>query len=671
MATHRRCIILGSPTDLRHIVSMITFHSYKKYICWLGCSLAFIACLEQAYSQEPSSIQITPRGTTVELNLNTPLEGEYILESQAKIMEGEEWEPLMRFRGQTAKPKNWTDPMCGSGDARFFRLKKLLESPQPQVSNFRLIDLHGHDHELYYHWPEKAIILFLTGKNLEHAVDHRETLESLSTEFGVANLKTWVVSVSDVVERDTLRSLTEDFGENLPILQDPSQSVTRTLSSGKLPEVVLIDPKDWSIHYQGSLKIEIDTGTSMVVEEPLRDALGSLLEGRQADISQMAVFGDGNRPDPINPASFSEHIAPLLQNHCFPCHTEGNIAPWAMTSHSVIEEFSGLIKSAVLAGEMPPWHADPKYSHFSNSKSMTDDEIAMLIDWIDRGSPRGEGPDPLAEEPAPETVDWPMGEPDAIISIPLQSIPANGVIDYKYLVAQSPFPSDVWLRAVHVKPGDRSVVHHCLVFKGSFSELLALRGGLAGFFAGYVPGMEQTEFPEGTGKLLKRADNIVFQMHYTVSGKATTDQTQLGLYLSDEKPDRELITSAAFDTSFTIPPNSKDVYVSASTTFTGDALLYEFSPHMHYRGSSARYTLIYPNETRETILNVPAYFFDWQALYRLEEPISIPRGTVLLCEGTFDNSVQNRFNPDPNTTVQFGEQSWEEMFIGYFNYSLK
>lgn len=638
-------------------------------VLFRGVAVAMFLLHAGALAQETSRLRIAPLGETVELELTTPTEDTYVLESHARVMEGEEWAPLMRFRGNAEKPRNWVDPICGGAEAKFFRLRRLLEAPRAEVSNFRLVSVTGKAFELYYQWPTRAIVVFLSGANLDHAIDAQAELDALRAAFGEDELLTWVVTVSDTDDRESLADQSASFPAELPVLQDLSHAVTRTLGSGTAPEAVLINPRDWSIAYRGPVSVQVDTGSAMVESRPLNDAVADLFEAREPAVSRMAAIGDPIELDAVPDASYSEHIAPLLQTSCFPCHTPGNIAPWAMTDYAVIRDFSGLIKSAVLAGEMPPWHADPKYSVFANSKALTKDEISRLVDWIDRGSPRGEGADPLVENPPPAPEDWPLGEPDAVVSIPTQSIPASGVVEYKYLVASSPFPNDVWLRGVSVKPGDRSVVHHCLVFKGSFSELIALQGGLAGFFAGYVPGMEQVAFPEGTGKRLKRTDIIVFQMHYTVSGTATTDRTQLGLYVSDAPPEKELVTSSAFDVGFTIPPNSKEVEVSAMRRFSRAATLYEFSPHMHYRGASAKYTLRYPDGSSRVILNVPAYFFDWQALYRLESPVEVPAGTVLVCEGTFDNSIQNRFNPDPNATVTFGEQSWEEMFIGYINFS--
>ena len=620
-------------------------------------------------SQESSALRIAPLGNTVELELSTATDEEYILETQAQLMVGEKWAPLMQFRGNAAQPKRFVDPICGDKDAKFFRLRKLLEAPRPEVSNFRLLDLDGKAHELYYNWPAKGIVVFLAGSNSELISASSESLIQLQSNVEPGQLLTWVVLLSDPEDRESLQEAWNNLPESLPVLQDTTQAVTRTLSSGEVPEAILINPADWSIAYRGPVDLTIDTGVGLETTHPLKDAVEELFAGQSPVVSKLAPFGVTTGTAHVEEATYSSHIVPILKEHCFPCHTTGNIAPWSMTSYDVIDEFSGLIKSAVLAGEMPPWHADPKYSAFANAKSMLAEEVSMLVDWIDRGSPRGDGPDGLAEDPMPEPTDWPLGQPDAIISIPPQSVPAQGVVDYLYLFADSPFPNDVWLKAVSVNPGDRSVVHHCLVFKGGFSELLDLRGGLGGFFAGYVPGMEPVVFPEGTGKRLRKSDLIVFQMHYTISGKATTDRTQLGLYLSDAPPEKELITSAAYETDFRIPRNSRDVYVKATRSFPRASTIYEFSPHMHYRGASAKFTFQYPNGTSETVLSVPAYFFDWQALYRFDIPKQIPAGTTLLCEGWFDNTSQNRFNPNPNDIVRFGEQSWEEMFIGYVNFS--
>ena len=631
----------------------------------IGCLLGLPGMPVRAQDR----VQITPLGNKVELTLETSAaDKEYVLESVARLMEGEEWAPLLQFRGGTT-PRPFVDPICGTVESRFFRLRQLLDAPAVEVSNFRLLDVTGGAFELYYQQTAKGVMVILAGADLASVIPFAAELDRIRKQSGEENLPTWIISASATLERNSIAEIAKVFPADMRVLQDPSHAVHRTLGSGRSPEAVLVSTSDWSIAYRGPVEELIDTGVSIVRTQPLAGAVAELIGKNPISISRMAVVGEPSGLRPIEEAAYSTRIAPMLLVSCMPCHSEGNIAPWAMKNHSVIQEFSRLIKSAVLAGEMPPWHADPAYQRFANSKALPPEDVAVLIDWIDRGAPRGDGPDPLVDAVQESVEDWPLGEPDAIISIAPQEVPATGAIDYRYLIAKSPFPNDVWLRAVSVKPGNRSVVHHSLVFKGGILELLAFQGGLSGFFAGYVPGMDQVPFPGGTGKLLKRSDTIVFQMHYTASGKATTDDTQLGLYLAHEKPKQELVTTAAYNTRFVIPPETADVPVSASMTFAKKSRIYELSPHMHYRGAAARFTLVYPDGDREVLLNVPKYFFDWQALYRLASPKDVPAGTRLVAEGAFDNSIRNRFNPDPAATVRFGEQSWEEMFIGYINFA--
>ena len=363
-------------------------------------------------------------------------------------------------------------------------------------------------------------------------------------------------------------------------------------------------------------------------------------------------------------------IAPLLQAKCVRCHSPGNIAPWAMTNYDLVQSYAALIKEKVLTGEMPPWHADPFYSTFANDFSLTPTEAALLVQWINDGAPRGEGPDPLAVAPPPPTnypFAWPasLGQPDLVLSIPQQSIPATGVVDYRYLNVTTTFPTDAWIRAAVVRPGNRKVVHHCLVFFGSDSVFK----GLLGFFAGYVPGYDPVPAPDGTAKLLPRATVLQFQMHYITTGQPETDQTEIGLYVSPNPPTYALQTKSAPNITFTIPPNASETVATATYTFAKNSMLYEMAPHMHLRGSWFRYEALYPDSRREILLSVPHYEFHWQTLYRLAQPKFMPAGTRLLCTGAWDNSAQNLENPDPSTTVTFGEQTFNEMFIGYFNFA--
>jgi hypothetical protein len=332
-----------------------------------------------------------------------------------------------------------------------------------------------------------------------------------------------------------------------------------------------------------------------------------------------------------------------------------------MTNFAIVKEYASAIRHEVLVGHMPPWHADPAYGKFVNDRGLTAEEKEKLIRWIDQGTPGGEGPDPLATV-QPASSDWELGPPDYVINVPEQSIGATGHEPYHYVNVTLPFTNDVWIRAAVVRPGNRQVVHHVLVFANENPLLL----GLDGFFAGYVPGTESMAFPAGTGKLLKKGGRLRFQLHYSRIGTPQKDRTQLGLYVYTNQPTSELLTRAAANVFFRIPPGAEDYEVSSEYQFDTAVRLFEMSPHMHYRGSRFRYEAHYPDGTMETLLSVPHYHFDWQTTYRLAEPKTLPAGTILRVFGAWDNSTRNPHNPDPTKAVTFGEQSDQEMLIGYF-----
>jgi hypothetical protein len=253
-------------------------------------------------------------------------------------------------------------------------------------------------------------------------------------------------------------------------------------------------------------------------------------------------------------------------------------------------------------------------------------------------------------------------------------IPATGVVPYQVFTVKAPTTNDTWLRGIEIRAGNPKVVHHCLVFIHYPESLRHLEPrqdeGTAGFFAGFVPGTDPVMFPEGTGKWVPAGSELVFQMHYTTTGREETDRTEMAFYLAAGRPGRELVTGAAVDLEIEIPPGARRHPGRAEFVFEKESTLFEVTPHMHLRGSSFEYTAVYPDGRREVVLSVPNYDFNWQTLYRLRKPLRMPAGTRLVCTGTFDNSASNPANPDPGATVRFGEQTEDEMFIGYFNYAV-
>ncbi|MDG1891697.1 MAG: hypothetical protein P8L18_10335, partial [Verrucomicrobiota bacterium] len=301
------------------------------WLLTLSCTVG----VHPMFGQESASIRIAPLGETVALEIETPFEDQYVLETQARLATGERWAPLMQFRGNTDGSRRFVDPICGDKDAKFFRLRRLLDAPPREVSNFRLLDLEGNAHELYYHWPAKGVILLLAGAEPQNILTWSQSLRDIQTRFGEDELLVWPILLSSLDERDDLQASLSNLPASMPILQDTSHAVTRTLSTGEGPEAVLIDPENWSIAYRGPVELVVETGSSTEAWAPLAEAVSELMSGKRPAVSRLAPLGESLGLREVNAASYTETVAPLLQQHCFPCHTPGNIAPWAMTSHGV------------------------------------------------------------------------------------------------------------------------------------------------------------------------------------------------------------------------------------------------------------------------------------------------------------------------------------------------
>jgi hypothetical protein len=584
-----------------------------------------------------------------------------------------EWEPLLSLR-LPSSPFEWTDPLSSSRPRGFYRLVQWTgNAPRDLADDFRLIDHEGRSQELYYNSNLQAVVLIFVDPDCDSSL--AATLADLENTFGAQPIAFWIVDpVSE--NRSELVANALDWQLNMPILHDSAQLVSRTYKVKRGTEAIAIDTATWRVFYRGAIDSSGDG--NLPVQSYLPDALTAFLAGQSPTYSRTPAT-DCNLPlAPVVPISYEHEIAPLLIQHCVRCHSPGNIGPFSMSNHQTVAAWAPLIRQKILAGEMPPWFADPEWGEFENDSSLPEDSARALIDWLDQGTPRGGGPDPLADHfantppPTDYPVNWPaeLGEPDLILSIPTQNIPANGEVEYRYLEVRANLPENKWLSAAIVLPGNQEVVHHCLVFLGGYFQTLIQGAGLNGFFAGYVPGTRNYAFPADTGKLLRANSTLTFQMHYQTNGTAQTDQTKLGLYFHSTPPAREYRTVAASTTSISIPPGESEYIRQAEIVLsaTEETILYELSPHMHFRGARMEYEAFYPGGGSEMLLSVPHYLFDWQLIYRLAEPKVMPAGTIIRARGAFDNSDRNPYNPNPAATVPFGQQSYDEMFIGYINF---
>ena len=606
----------------------------------------------------------------------------------------------------TNSSQNWFDSASPLVPYRFYRALK-LNSPVPEYADdFRLTDHQGISRSLYYLENDttvQAVVLIFTGNGCASVQNMVSTIKSLRDQFTPQGVVFWMIDSNAADNRSNIVAEANALGIDLPILHDRAQLVADAFRSSSTPEVVCITKNQadldlWRIFYRGT--IDDRTGSTPVptTQNYLSNALTSFLAGGTVTPREAHTNGCAITLTSIPTPSYSTDIVPLLKSSCVGCHSPGNLAPFALTNYASVTNKMIAMRLELLKGTMPPWHADYNYQSYTNDFSLSTTQQAMLVRWIDAGGPRGTGPDPLTNAPPP--IDYPfawpssLGTPSNIITIPTQTIPASGVINYQYANYTYTGPT-VWLHAAVILPGAVPVVHHILVYEQGANQQRS-------FITGYVPGAYLGAFPEGTGKLLTNGTQLQFQLHYIAIGTATNDTSYFGLYTTPTAPDHPLVQSSSYSVSFCVPTNKNDYQFV--TQFTPSASkstrVYEFSPHLHARGKSFKYEAIYTNGTSEVLLSVPYYEFNWQTAYRLAQPKDLPPGTAIKVTSHWDNSIQNadlmalygesmgpddtyakyspsyinhpEYIPPPYNCagITFDQQTWDEMFIGYFSYAV-
>jgi Copper type II ascorbate-dependent monooxygenase, C-terminal domain len=361
--------------------------------------------------------------------------------------------------------------------------------------------------------------------------------------------------------------------------------------------------------------------------------------------------------------TFTKDVAPIFFKSCAECHRPGEIAPFSMMSYKDTRPWAKSIREKVVSREMPPWHADPNHGEWLNDRRLSQSEIDTIVSWVDGGAKEG---DPKDLPPAPTFVEgWGIGKPDETFSIPEQSVPATGVVKYLYLRVPTNFKEDRWITAAEIRSSARAVVHHVIVFIQDPNSSVRIDGNL---LVGTAPGEQPAIYRPGTARKVPAGATLIFQMHYTPNGTATKDVTTVGLKYAKEPPKHQVLTRPILNMTFVIPAGAESHEVKSTYTFKEDVELSSLMPHMHLRGKDFEIKAIYADGTSKVLLNVPKYDFNWQTYYVPKEPIVIPKGTKIECVAHFDNSPNNRFNPDPTKNVKWGEQTWEEMMIGWLSY---
>jgi hypothetical protein len=400
-------------------------------------------------------------------------------------------------------------------------------------------------------------------------------------------------------------------------------------------------------------------------------------------------------PAAADTPTFYRDVLPILQQHCQSCHRPGEIAPMPFVTYEQTRAFAGAIAISATDKEMPPWFADPNVGKFSNDPSLTPQEIRILTSWAESGALAGNPGD--APSPRLWAEGWNIPQPDLVIKMPKPvALPARGDVEYTYEIVPSGFTQDRWVQMSEVRPESREHVHHAVVYirppdsqwlrhapvdrPFTASDLTSeqdrreARTTTSDILLVYAPGSSPDNWPDGMAKLVPAGSDIIFQMHYTTNGRAAYDQTSIGMVFTKKPPAQRVLSLQLTNTQFVIPPGVSDARVEVHGTMPNDALLLSFFPHMHLRGKRFEYSIVRPDESAdsrpggkaETLLRVN-YDFYWQMSYRLATPLPLKAGTELEADAWYDNSKNNPHNPDPSAAVFCGEQTYDEMMVGFFD----
>jgi peroxiredoxin len=546
-----------------------------------------------------------------------------------------------------------------------------------EIADFRLPDHVSKDHALSDFADHELVVVAFLGTECPLARLYAGRLQVLADEYAERGVAVIAVMSNVQDSRSEIAAYVRKHNLHYPVLKDSRNEVANMFGAERTPQVFLLD-RQRAVRYEGRIDDQYLVGVvrNKPTREDLRIAIDELLGSKPISTPKTdvvgCIIGRSRDANPGSPITFSHDVAPILQKRCVECHRAGEIGPFTLNSYDEAAGWGEMIAEVVREGRMPPWHAEPKFGTFANDRRMPDGEKELIYQWVANGCPEGDPAD--LPEPRHFTEGWQLPrEPDVVLAmtepfeVPTDAGPEG--VPYQRFRVPTGFTEDKWITASEIRPGNRAVVHHTIVYVGPPGSKNRRDWT---FLAGYVPGLRYDPLPAGTAKRVPAGSEIVFEMHYTPNGSLQTDRTEIGLLFADidenDKDMSEVITTEIGNDSFEIPPGAADHVVTATSQPTDKELtLLSMSPHMHLRGKAFRYELVTPDGNRETLLDVPAYDFNWQTRYRLAEPRVLPAGSVIHCRAVFDNSEANLANPDPTQPVRWGEQSWEEMMLGFFD----
>jgi peroxiredoxin/mono/diheme cytochrome c family protein len=540
---------------------------------------------------------------------------------------------------------------------------------------FSLKDTAGRQVALADFQDKKAVVVVFAGTECPVNNYYMVRLKQLHAQYAGKGVQFLAVNSNPQDSVEKIAEHARQYGLLFPVLKDVDQEVADLLQAERTPEAVVLDGRR-AVCYRG--RIDDQCGVGYRKPQPSRrdlvEAIEEVLAGKPVSVARTQAAGcliaRSKKTAAAGKVTYSNQVARILQKNCQECHRPGEIGPFSLLTYGQAKGWADMIQEVVGEGRMPPWYADPRYSKFANDRRLTKEDKETLLSWIDQGCPKGEDGD--LPPPREWHEGWWIGKPDAIITMKEDfTVPADAGkagVPYKYFTVPTNFTEDKWVQAAEARPGNRAVVHHIIATVSAPGESPGSKRDRGGYLVGVAPGEEPLVLPRGMAKKIPKGASITFQMHYTPNGVEQKDRSSLGLIFCKEPPKQLVRTASLAQLQLAIPPGDGNYPANSSAVYDKETVILSFMPHMHLRGKDFEYRVEYPDGRSEVVLSVPRYDFAWQMRYVLAEPLRIPAGSKVKCAAHFDNSKDNRNNPDPNITVGWGPQTWDEMMIGWMQY---
>jgi peroxiredoxin len=572
------------------------------------------------------------------------------------------------------------------------------------LAHATLRDLSGHPIRVKDLMGDRATVLVFMGIDCPLGNLYMPHLVELAESFRNRGVTFIGINSNTSESAGQVQSHAREFQATFPVLKDPANVVADLTQVQRTCETIVLDAGA-TVRYRGAIDDQYaatrhrDRPTRHYLTDALEDILADRavvlsvtpvvgcpiqrtrpssdqvrLSARPAPPQAIAARQDSNRQIEVGQVTYSGDVAPILLNRCQACHRPGQIGRFSLQTFKQARRWAQSIHEVVEEGRMPPWHADPRFGRFANDRSLDAREHAVLLAWVEQGTPAGDlttGLRPAGEADSKPAGVWGIGEPDAIFSMPEAfEVPSSGAISYQHFRVPTGFTEDRWMQAAEVRPGDATVVHHINVYIEASNRNKSDARHVNPQLVFFAPGDMPVFFPPGTAKRIPAHSVLDIVVHYTPIGTPRVDRSSVALIFARQPVTREARTISISCKDFAIPPGVGNFEVRAQHSFDSEVYLLSMTPHMHLRGKDFRYDVTFPDGRRQTLLSVPAYDFAWQTLYRLAEPLRMPPGTRLDCTAHFDNSAANPANPDPTKTVSWGDQTWDEMMIGFTDYAV-